>query len=214
MNRVNFGCGQTPTMGWLNFDNSMSVRLSAWPRPVVSALRRLGVVSSRQNEMIEACRRYGTRPGDARKRIPMPDRSLDVLYSSHMLEHLEREGARCFLVEARRVLRPGGILRLAVPDLRVFVQDYIETGDGDRFVTRTHLTKDERASLIGRLRYLVVGERHHQWLYDSHSLPKLLEEVGFKSPKVLAPGETTIPDPGNLNLREREDESLYVEAVR
>jgi predicted SAM-dependent methyltransferase len=54
---------------------------------------------------------------------------LRFFYSSHMLEHLTPEVAGCVLKEAFRVLQSGGILRLAVPDLRLFVADYLATGE-------------------------------------------------------------------------------------
>ena len=53
--------------------------------------------------------------------------------------------------------------------------------------------------------------RNHRWMYDGSSLARLVTEAGFRDAKVLAAGETTIPDPGALNLRERERESCYVE---
>ena len=51
-------------------------------------------------------------------------------------------------------------------------------------------------------------------MYDAPSLIRLLERHGFREAMTLPTGETTITDPGELNLREREEESLYVEAVR
>jgi len=56
---------------------------------------------------------------DAARRLPLPNAAADVLYSSHMLEHLDRDEASTFLKEARRILRCGGIIRIAVPDLRL-----------------------------------------------------------------------------------------------
>jgi len=61
-------------------------------------------------------------------------------------------------------------------------------------------------------RALLVGDRHHAWMYDGRSLSRLLADHGFLGPGVLAPGETTIADPGALDLCERADESVYVEA--
>jgi hypothetical protein len=60
----------------------------------------------------------------------------------------------------------------------------------------------------------VVGSRIHQWAYDAASLSKVLLDHGFTELKVLKPGETTIPDPGSLNLSERADVSLYIEAKK
>jgi hypothetical protein len=54
----------------------------------------------------------------------------------------------------------------------------------------------------------------HRWMYDRDSLAKLVEEAGFDEIEILEPGETRIPEPGPLDLREREEGSIYLEAVR
>lgn len=57
--------------------------------------------------------------------IPFPDDSFDVVYHSHMLEHLPKEGAKIFLKECYRVLRPQGIIRVVIPDLEQIVKNYL-----------------------------------------------------------------------------------------
>ena len=51
-------------------------------------------------------------------------------------------------------------------------------------------------------------------MYDGASLSRLMSEAGFADLKVLEAGRTSIPDPGDLNLREREAESVYVEGPK
>lgn len=67
--------------------------------------------------------------------IPLPDASCGVVYHSAVLEHLRRNDAAGFLAECRRVLRPGGVLRVAVPDLeticRLYLSKLAEAADGD-----------------------------------------------------------------------------------
>ena len=58
--------------------------------------------------------------------IPWPDSSVDVVYHSHFLEHLDREVAPAFMREALRVLRPAGIQRIVVPDLEHAARAYLE----------------------------------------------------------------------------------------
>ena len=65
--------------------------------------------------------------------MPFGPSTVDVIYSSHMLEHLTRSEARRFLLESKRVLRPGGRIRIVVPDLRGFAEAYIARGDADAF---------------------------------------------------------------------------------
>jgi hypothetical protein len=132
-----------------------------------------------------------------------------------MLEHLDKQEAIEFLVEVRRVLKRQGILRLAVPDLRRMIVDYETDADADRLVTRTQLAHTRPKTALQKLRWLFVTDRsHHRWMYDANSLTLLVEKAGFSRVVVQPAGATMIPNPGQLNLREREEESLYVEAER
>ncbi|HBF33210.1 TPA: methyltransferase type 11 [Candidatus Sumerlaeota bacterium] len=63
---------------------------------------------------------------DLSKGIPFGDNTCDVVYQSHVLEHLPRNAAKGMLQECRRVLRPGGILRVAVPDLEQVCRMYLQ----------------------------------------------------------------------------------------
>lgn len=66
------------------------------------------------------------RPHDLRTGIPFSDETFEVVYHSHVLEHFEPTAGLHFLKECRRVLRPGGIIRVAVPDLERIARMYIE----------------------------------------------------------------------------------------
>lgn len=66
---------------------------------------------------------------DILRGLPLADDSMDVVYHSHLLEHLPPQAATPFLAECRRVLRPGGIVRVVVPDLEAMVRAYLETLD-------------------------------------------------------------------------------------
>src|SRR4051794_18403883 len=58
-------------------------------------------------------------------RLPMfPDDSAALIYASHVLEHFPRHATLAVLSEWRRVLTPGGVLRLAVPDFEKIVEVY------------------------------------------------------------------------------------------
>ena len=211
MQRINIGCGDQPTQGWRNFDNSLSLKVATVP-VLPSILINLGFFKE-QASFIKYCKNNSIEYGDAIKGLPMQSGSADVLYSSHMIEHLNQTEMRLFLKEARRVLVPGGIIRLVVPDLFQLVQDYLETIDADKFMTRSYVTEPLSRSFWRRIKLLLVGARNHQWMYDGLSLSRLLVANGFTSPRVLKAGETQIQDPQNLDLYERSSESVYVEAV-
>jgi len=213
MLRVNIGCGQTPTPGWVNFDNSLSLRLARVPF-LPAMLRSMHLLGVKQNAFIQFARNNNIQYGDATQGLPLPAESCEVIYSSHMLEHLDQTGAARFLEEAHRILCPGGIIRLVVPDIRHLVDEYNESGDADAFVKATLMCAPTPRSLLQRLSLLFVGTRHHLWMYDGESLRKLLVRNRFVDGEVLPVGETKILDPGWLDLREREAGSVYVEAQK
>jgi predicted SAM-dependent methyltransferase len=211
--RVNVGCGSSPTPGWVNFDNSLSVRAARWPR-LVTALAAVHVLGRPSADLARTAAAWNIRYADAAARIPCDNGSVSAVYSSHMIEHLDRGEARAFLAEVRRILRPGGIVRIAAPDLSRLVQDYLATQDADGFVAATHMCASRPAGPVVRMKSALVGPRHHLWMYDGTSLAKLLHETGFSDAAIMPPGKTSITDPGDLDLEERASESVYVEAVR
>jgi predicted SAM-dependent methyltransferase len=213
MKRVNVGCGTTPTPGWINYDNSLSVRLAKHPL-LAAALDRLGLIDESQQSLIIAAKNGDIRWADATALIPLPDSSVEVLYTSHMVEHLDRERVKTFFSEVRRILAPNGIIRIAVPDLKKLVTEYEVRGDADAFIERSLLTRPKPTKIVDKLKYLVVGDRHHQWMYDGQSMIRLLAATGFKDPRTLPPGSTLIADPDPLDLWERAEESVYVEAYK
>ena len=208
--RLNVGCGMTPTAGWVNFDNSPSVKVA---RSVLGPLA-LALADAGQKKFIRFARDHDVRWALAQN-LPMPDSSAQVIYTSHMVEHLDAAEAKEVLREFRRVLHPGGVLRVSVPDIRVLVDEYLQTGDADRFIGRTSMVHAKPRGLLAKLKFaLLTGFRRHNWMYDGASLSKLLSDNGFADPIVQPPGQTRIPDPGPLDLHERAASSVYVEAIR
>lgn len=63
---------------------------------------------------------------DLSRGVPLADACADVVYHSHVLEHLRRDDAAAFMRECARVLRPGGIIRIVVPDLERICRAYLE----------------------------------------------------------------------------------------
>lgn len=209
---INLGCGITPTKGYINFDNSLAVRLARLPEPMIDGLRTFKLINQRNYEFIQFCKSSNIRFCNAVKRIPLPDSSVDLVYSSHMIEHLDRNEVQSLLGEIWRVLNRNGILRLAIPGLRQKVDQYKSEGDADAFIKSLHTCVEKPKSISSRLRYAFIGPRHHHWMYDEASICDLIRKFGFRAPIICAPGETTIEHPDNLNLSERVEESIYVEA--
>jgi len=63
---------------------------------------------------------------DIRKGLPFDGASFDVVYHSHVIEHLAQPDALVFLKECVRVLKPGGTIRVATPDLENMARAYLD----------------------------------------------------------------------------------------
>lgn len=209
--RLNIGCGEKIIDGFVNIDNSPSSLLARYK--VLSWLAEtFGLLSKEQQFLVSFYKKNNVRRADLRKGLPFPSRCVDMIYSSHVFEHLSREDARSFLLEARRCLKPGtGCLRLIVPSLSFIVDEYLDNKDADYFVTRLVMATPVPKTLPEKLLQLVFGFRHHLWMYDDQSLSKIISDCGFDDVKVVEPGRTTMPNVGNLDLNERGAESIIVE---
>src|SRR5215831_11591422 len=132
--KLNIGCGTSGIEGWVNLDNSPTILLSRLP------------LGRRIFQTLDWPR--NVRRADVRKGISFPDSSVWCIYSSHTFEHFTYEDSLTVARECHRVLRPGGVLRIVVPDLGIFVCDYLaDSADGmafHRFISRLLLTAGVR----------------------------------------------------------------------
>ena len=70
--------------------------------------------------------RKGVISHDVRKGIPLADKTVDAVYHSHLLEHFSKREGTVLASECFRVLKPGGIIRVVVPDLENICKGYLE----------------------------------------------------------------------------------------
>lgn len=96
------------------------------------------------------------------------DNSVDLVYSCHVLEHFRRHQIENVLREWHRVLKPGGILRIAVPDFESMVKVFKKYKDIELIM----------GLLYGRQDY---PENTHFVAFDFSYAKKGLMEVGFKN---------------------------------
>ncbi|WP_454021044.1 class I SAM-dependent methyltransferase [Azospirillum sp. Marseille-Q6669] len=100
---------------------------AAGDRPLLLNVGCGGHFDPRWVNMDVAAHDYGVLIHDAATGLPFPDQRFDGVYHSHVLEHLDRDEAPGFLRECYRVLKPGGVLRVVVPDLEQIARLYVET---------------------------------------------------------------------------------------
>lgn len=106
---------------------------------------------------------------------PLPSRTdaMSAIYCEHFIEHIERDAAIRLLEECHRTLRPGGILRLSIPNLQVLIAEYQAGRTG--YWTDMHWTPGSACQLINE------GMRlwGHRFLFDAAELESVLRSAGF-----------------------------------
>jgi len=111
------------------------------------------------------------------------DNSVDYIYCCHAFEYQDREVAKWCLKEWYRVLKPGGIVRIAVPDFDAIIKVYT------RYANRDIEAKGILGPMYGRIKAnndLI----YHKTIYNFKSLKKMLEKAGFKNIRRYAWQET------------------------
>ncbi|HEY3020350.1 MAG TPA: methyltransferase domain-containing protein [Solirubrobacteraceae bacterium] len=147
-------------------------------------------------------------PCDIRDGLPLATGSIDYAVAIHALPEVPYDALVGVLQELRRVLRPGGVLRLALPDLLRGVDAY-RRGDRDYFL----IPDDDMASLGGKLVLQLIWYGYSRTLFVPEFIEELLRRAGFAEVHHVAFRETATAHPGIVELDNRERESLFVEAV-
>ena len=211
--KINFGCGNAPIKDWLNIDNSPAIKLANSPI-LYGLIKSFKLINTEQAKNVEWNKVNKILFADATKKMQFQDNTVDCIYTSHMLEHLSRDEAIFFLTEAYRVLKKNAILRVAIPDLRKLIDCYINDGNATKFMEKMHTHPPKLDNLKSKLQLFAYGYRQHQWMYDGSSLSLLLKKLGFISITILKAGDTLLKNPGELDLHERSEDSIYVECLK
>ena len=130
---------------------------------------------------------------DITKGLHQWSRSVDYIYSEHFIEHVSYEQALFVLKECFRVLKVGGVVRIATPDLDEVVAKY----QGD-WKDQPWLKHDDYQFIKTRGMMLNHGMRGwgHQYLYNEEDLRGLMREAGFVDVKRC---ESSISEHWELN---------------
>jgi SAM-dependent methyltransferase len=195
--RLHVGAFDVVHDGWLNTDvtpHLMAARVPGLPR----LARALGRLDDERWAAHEDGRFRRLRYLDVTRPLPFSDDVFEAALGSHVLEHLAPDEGDALLRELRRVLRPGGILRIAVPDLDAVIASY-DPADPDGFL---------EGMLQGRTR---SRSRHrHWWHYNERSLGAALARAGFADVRRFGFREGRCPDVERVDTR---SESLFMEGV-
>jgi predicted SAM-dependent methyltransferase len=178
---LNLGCGTDYKTGWVNIDNNSD--------------NNIGKLDLNW---------------DLRNPLPFEDNSVDFIFHEHFIEHLDVEEGQKSIKDCMRVLKPGGILRMATPDLEVTIDKYLNVPiDKDPVIKKFNMgfvkTRAERIN---------IGFRWwgHKWLYDWEELERRLKEAGCSSIKRCDFREST--HVSLCGLETREESRLIAEVTK
>tara|TARA_B100000575_G_scaffold287070_1_gene284781 strand:+ start:200 stop:862 length:663 start_codon:yes stop_codon:yes gene_type:complete len=210
--KVHLGCGKNALDGFLNFDNNLFLLFKFIPF-IESLLSFFKFIPKWFCEFITISREKNIKYCDASKKIPFKDSTVDLIYSCHMLEHLDQNETKIFFSESYRILKPNGIMRIVVPDFQKLVDNYRRDKDVDKFVYNSCLVGEKPKSLIKKLQYLIQGHGWHHQMFNKESL-KFFKKLKFSDVHLIEPGETKIRFTTSIDLNERKNESLYFEFIK
>ena len=181
---VHLGCGNALLPGWLNLD--------CYPPPRTPGLDMLTL--------------------DLRRGLPLADASAEALFSEHFLEHLPVETVReVILPEIRRVLAPGGRVRIGIPDGEYFVDQYIASRSGG--CDPLYEANRHGKTPMTMLNEIAAGFGHY-FAYDFQTFSAMLCAAGFVNVRRCRPFDSTVD---SFKGKDRVDPwrnamTLYVEA--
>lgn len=175
---LHIGCGKHVLPGWLNADSYI------------------------QDPALPVCR------FDASQKFPFADEAFAYVFSEHMIEHISYVAGRHMLAECKRVLKPGGILRLSTPDLDFLLDlrrpdksplqlDYIRWAAETNTPGVPDLTNE--VFLINNF----VRDWGHTFIYDEKTLVQSLQLTGFSKLQKCGLQESSVECLRNLENETR-----------
>jgi len=203
---VQYGCGTCAPEGWLSFDCSPTLRMQRLP--LAGSLFQ-AVATTKFPERV----RYGDIVGG----LPVASESARAVYCSHVLEHLALDDFRTALANTLKILRPGGIFRMVLPDLRQIATQYLrDTGPeaSIEFMRETRLGVEHRPrGLVSFVRGW-LGNSEHLWMWDYESLSTALVAAGFREPRRAWINDSDDPQFAAVESPHRWENALGIECVR
>jgi predicted SAM-dependent methyltransferase len=135
--------------------------------------------------------------------LPFRSASAEAVFHEHLLEHVSLESALRLMRETYRVLKPGGIVRVGVPDAGRYIQSY--ASEEQDIISKL---KPGRPTALIALQEVFYWHGH-KTMYDEESLSLLLEDAGFRSVQFKPFGVSELPSAPDTPSRA--EETLYVE---
>jgi predicted SAM-dependent methyltransferase len=146
---------------------------------------------------------------DIREGLPLESDSVDYIASIHSLPEIRFTEIVPALTELRRILKPGGVLRLVLPDLDKGISAY-QRRDAEYF----KVPDEDARSLGAKFVTQMVWYGYSKSLFTYEFIEEQLQKAGFSRVANCAFKQTVSPYAEIVELDNRERESLFVEAVK
>ncbi len=138
--------------------------------------------------------------------LPFQDGTADAVFHEHVLEHFPLSDGLRLIDDSFRILRPGGVLRVGVPDAGAYAHSYTRGGEG--IIKRVRPGRPTPMMALAEIFY----SHGHRWMYDGETLAYVMSAAGFTNVAERPFGESAIsPAPDSASRR---DETVYVEGTR
>ena len=203
--KLNLGCGNQTPEGWVNIDYAFGARFAKIP--FFRAInKKICLCQMEWDDQIKV--------HDLRRTFPFDDASVDIIYTSHTVEHFSKQEGERFLKECHRVLKPGGIIRVVVPDLETIISDYSSgKTSADMFLDKLYVVCD--TSGMGFFKRLLANQIAfpHKCMYDTRTMLSRLRDVGVQAESRGA-FESDIADIAQIESEERTKGAVIVEGKR
>jgi SAM-dependent methyltransferase len=153
---------------------------------------------------------------DIRYPMPFADERWSGIFAHHTVEHVSYEEALAFFREAHRCLRPGGTLRVVVPDVAKFIRIYVNGGDFSSLIPPGHVDSVRPKTALGFVNWAFFstpGNRHRS-AWDLETFTHALRECGFGTVEQSECAVSRDPKMCRIDTADWAAHSLYVEAVK
>ena len=153
---------------------------------------------------------YNFKQLDIREPLPYDENTIDLIFTSHTLEHLTDREALQLLEECNRILKPGGLIRIAVPDSRKLAEEYIY-GTIKQYSCINKGVEQSQTDIDALNHLLWSG---HKTIYDEVKLKKYLEQTNFYDISRTTPFHSRNPVMEKQTFISHPSVSLIIEAVK
>lgn len=216
--KLNLGCGIKCPDGWVNIDSSFGVYLSK--KPLLSKILYV-VVPKFLGVLPTTSWPKNTTWMDLTKPFKFPENSVDYIYSSHTFEHFTYEESTFVLSECYKVLKPGGVLRIIVPDFESVVNKYFENKVTDPTVAarKFHVNSGffeipVPNSFFPLIKFYFQKKNNHAFMYDEEGLKFQIKNAGFIDMVRKGYNDSLIPEVVKVERKSRFENAICIEAIK